>query len=107
MSEELSNPIPFIQDAKHNGQLWYSNHALKRLLEGGRNTEDVEDALDHGQAQIVGHSPDPDTLVSPSCIVLGWDKNDKAVHVVVAYRQPQVITVYEPTPPRWTTPYER
>lgn len=107
MLSELSNPIPTIQEAKHRGVLLYGNHTPQRMIERGISSADIENALDHERAQVVDHSPNPDTLASPSCIVLGWNSSDIPLHVRVAYKVPMIVTVYEPTPPKWTTPFKR
>lgn len=107
MTDDLSNPVPLIQEAKHAGNLRYSGYALVRMIERAFSSLEVESALDHGRAQVIENSPNPETLVSPSCTVLGWNSEDRPLHVRVAYRVPEVVTVYEPVPPTWATPFKR
>jgi hypothetical protein len=51
----------------------------------------------------------PEWWLGPSCLVHGRDAAARDLHVVVSYGAlpVTVITVYEPRPPKWITPFRR
>jgi len=102
----LENPLPNIEDAKHNGQLRYCSHALQRMIERGFRVAQIETALNCTDVQVIENYPEVGRP-SPECLILGVDGNGKFIHVLVAYPIAEVITVYEPTLPKWKNPKER
>jgi len=104
--EAFANPLPEIQYAKHNGELLYNSYALKRMLERHLTLEQIEQALNFSEAEILENYPQIGRP-SPECLILGVDGVGKSIHVLVAYPVAEVITAYEPTPPKFTHPRER
>lgn len=107
---ELANPLPVIQEAKHTGVLRYSKHSLEQTIERRISTDHVEDALDCRDVAVLEHYPADGRVpgnMSPSCLVLGWNSDRRPIHVIIAYQAIEVVTVYEPTPPKWVTPTQR
>ena len=104
--ETFANPIPGIQNAKHNGSLLYHSYALKRMLERHLTLEQIEQALNFSEAEILENYPQIGRS-SPECLILGVDGVGKSIHVLVAYPLAEVITAYEPTSPKWINPRER
>lgn len=100
----LSDPIPFVQEAKHVGELRYSDHVLRRLIERGITTDTVEEALDSPRVAVLENYLDQP---SPSCMLLGWDYRQTPYHIHVVHDTIVVITVYVPTPPKWVDPWTR
>jgi hypothetical protein len=51
----------------------------------------------------------PEHRRGPCCLVLGYTKRGRPLHVVCTSSLPAlvVITVYEPQPPKWATPTQR
>lgn len=51
----------------------------------------------------------PEHRRGPCCLVCGYTRERRALHVVCTTAQPLliVITAYEPLPPKWATPTER
>lgn len=45
----------------------------------------------------------------PCCLVCGKTKTGRQIHIVCTATQPElvIITIYEPTLPKWITPYQR
>ncbi|MBI2170647.1 MAG: DUF4258 domain-containing protein [Chloroflexi bacterium] len=105
VTEGVSSPIPMIQGAKHSGSLRYSYHALRQGLSRGISLARIEAALDSSQVRVLEDYQDDQR--SPSCLVVGWDDDLRPLHVVVAYGAMRVITVYEPSLPKWGSPIER
>ncbi len=104
--ESFANPLPEIQNAKHNGELLYHSYALKRMLERHLTLEQIKQALDSSEAEILENYPQIGRA-SPECLILGVDEAGKAIHILVAYPLAEVITTYEPTPPKWISLRER
>lgn len=104
--EGLGNPIPGIQEAKHNGTLIYNPHGLRRMLERNLTMDCVLQALDCPRVEILENNSKIGRQ-SPDCLLLGTDGTGRVLHVLVAYPQAEVITVYEPTLPKWINPRER
>ncbi|MBI2873135.1 MAG: DUF4258 domain-containing protein [Chloroflexi bacterium] len=104
--EILSNPLPVIQKLKHESRLLYNGHALVRMFQRELTTEQVEAALNSREAEVIRNYP-ASGRPSAECLILGQDQAGKRLHILVAYPKAEVVTVYEPTPPRWATPRER
>ena len=72
------------------------NEAFGQIYE-----RDVCEAI--ANAEIVKEYPDDKPY--SSCLILGWRKNNKPLHIVCAYAPEDerciVITVYEPYPKLW------
>jgi hypothetical protein len=103
-SEELGNPIPKIQTAKHSGRLQFSDHALSRMIERGISVQRVEEALDCSSVDIIENYYPSSGRTTTACLILGVDGSGTYLHVVVAYPIVEVFTSYEPLPPYWSTP---
>ena len=102
----LENPIPGIQNAKHNGVLLFSSHALTRMMERSIRVDQIEQALNCSEVEIIENYPQIGRP-SPDCLILGKDYGGLYMHMVVTYPVTEVINAYEPTPPKWITPRKR
>ena len=102
----LSNPIPVIQNAKHSGELLFSYHSLRKMIQRQISVDQIEQALDCSGVEIIENYPQ---IGRPSseCLILGVDRGGKSLHIVVAYPMAEVITTYEPTLPKWITARQR
>ena len=103
----MKNPLSDIRVAKHNSLLRHSAKALRRCLERNITPAQIKEALNFPKAEILRKDIDHSEQSSPACLVLGWDKTNRAIHIVIAYVRMLVITVYEPMLPKWATPWER
>ena len=104
--DNLANSIPLIQRAKHGGNLQFSSHALLRMFEKSISVERIEQALDCPPVEIIENYPQIGRE-QPECLILGLDSQGRYIHVLVAYPLVEVVTTYEPTPPKWKTPRQR
>ena len=95
-----------IQNYKHNGTLLYHDYALKRMIKRGLGVDDVQQALDCPEVEILENYPQVGRP-SPECLILGVDDSGRALHILVAYPLAEIITTYEPTAPKWINPRER
>ena len=79
----------------------FKKHALNRMQERKILADDVRDIILNGE--IIEEYQDDWPL--PSCLVLGNDKKQRALHTVIAvadnYEMLWIITVYEPTSFEW------
>ena len=84
--------------------LRWTNHILERIVRRDINTDDVENALTHGE--IIEHYPSDYPF--PSCLVLGQTKAGKALHVVCGSNGDELwlITAYFPNPFEWSEDFK-
>jgi len=83
----------------------WTKHILERLIRRGICMDDVESALLSGE--IIEQYPTD--YPYPSCLVLGYTKADKALHVVCGSNLNELwlITAYYPNPVEWTEDYKQ
>ena len=104
MGNRLQNPIPHIQAAKHGGQLRYSFHVLRRMIERGFSTEMIEAVLDGPDIEVLENELGQP---NPTCLVLGWDVTRRPYHIVIAHAKMIIVSTYIPTAPKWINPRSR
>ena len=75
-------------------------HAVHQAEERRITPVEVEEALLADGSEIIEDYPDD--ARGPSCLILGWTRKRRPLHIQVSY-PPMVfvITVYEPTADRW------
>ena len=95
-----------IQAAKHDVGLLYNGHALLRMIKRDITTKQVEEALDCRKPEILRNYPQSGKPY-PECLILGEDVHGKNLHILTTYPTVEIITVYEPSPPKWINPRER
>ena len=97
--------IEWIQNCIRNSEYYFSKHGEEERQKDNLIIEEVEEALLNG---IIIENYE-DTGRGESCLVAGFTKNGKPVHVVCGVRGNLlvIITVYVPKPPKFKTPYER
>ena len=82
------------------GQFEFSRHAFRRSVE--RNISDSEIREAGTNASIIEDYPDD--KYAPSCLLLGFSKARRPLHLQVSYADSElvkIITVYEPDPKEW------
>jgi len=82
------------------GQFEFSKHAVDQTLLRDIRVQDVRDAIANGQV-IEDY---PDDKYGPSCLVLGFTKALRPLHIQCSYpSRPKVkiVTLYEPDPDLW------
>jgi hypothetical protein len=83
------------------GQFEFSRHAFKRAVERNISDEEIREAGQY--AEVIEDYPDD--KYSPSCLVLGFSRNRRPLHLQVCYSSPgtvKIVTLYEPDPADWT-----
>jgi hypothetical protein len=89
-----------IQQQLQTGRLEFTRHALKRAIE--RNISEQEIKQTSTRIEIIEDYPDD--KYSPSCLLLGFTQNDRALHLQVSRADSdtiKIITLYEPDPTEW------
>jgi hypothetical protein len=82
------------------GEFEFSLHAFKRTVE--RNISELEIRQAGEQVRIIEDYPDD--KYAPSCLLLGFSKSGRPLHIQVSYAQSdllKIITIYEPDPKEW------
>ncbi len=79
----------------------FKKHGLLRMHKRNFKADEVKQTLIEGE--VIEDYPDDRPL--PSCLILGYNSQHRAMHVVVAVDENDqmlwVITVYEPTLDEW------
>lgn len=91
--------------AVHNQQIMVSLHAAEEALAEGITRSEIEDVM--LDAAVLEDYPD--WWLGPACLIGGRTGAGRPLHIVASCSGLPVtlITVYEPRPPRWITPYQR
>ncbi len=80
-------------------------HAHQEMVEEKISLQEICDVL-HDAAVIENY---PEHKRGPCCLLCGRTSRGRYVHVVctTSLETAIIITVYEPKPPKWSTPFER
>ena len=94
-----------LKEKVSKGEYIYSRHADNERQEDNLLVEEVEDALFNGR--ILEHYAD--TGRGESCLVAGFTRAGKPIHIVFARNNgiSIIVTVYLPKPPKFKTPFIR
>jgi hypothetical protein len=97
--------IEWIKKCIRGPRYYYSKHGDIERQNDNLTFAEIEEALLQGS--ILEHYPD--TGRGLSCLMVGFTKKGKPVHIVCGRRGDTlvVITVYIPSAPKFKTPYER
>lgn len=82
------------------GEYEFSHHAFKRAVE--RNISELE--IRQAGEQVLIIEDYPDDKYAPSCLLLGFSKTGRPLHIQVSYAESdllKIITIYEPDPKEW------
>lgn len=80
----------------------FSRHAVDQTIIRGISVAELEDAVSSRSEIIEDY---PDDKYWPSCLLLGFTKSGRPLHVQCSYpTRPlvKIVTVYEPDPGLWT-----
>ena len=83
-----------------SGEFEFNCHAFKRAVE--RNISESEIRRAGAKAMIIEDYPDD--KYSPSCLLLGFTKTERPLHLQVSYADTElvkIITLYEPDETEW------
>lgn len=82
-----------------------TQHAHEEMVAESITLQEVFEALAAGEIL----ESYPEHRRGPCCLVKGFTRKGRPLHVICTTEQPLliVITVYEPKPPKWITPTRR
>jgi len=85
--------------------LLFTRHGDQERKNDNLSIIEIEEAIQIGQTL----EQYPNTGRGVSCLVVGFTSQGKPVHIVCGEMDKElvIITVYIPTPPKFTNPYER
>lgn len=92
--------VKAIQEKFANEQFEFSRHALDRTILRSISVEEIREAIQ--QAELIEDYPHD--KYGPSCLVLGFTRAGRALHLQCSYpSRPlvKIITIYEPDPGEW------
>lgn len=97
--------IDWIKQCVTDQTYFYSAHADKERLADNLTLIEIEEAIQNG----IILEQYADTGRGSSCLVAGFTLLGKPIHIVVGRKVEQIviITVYIPTPPKFSTPFKR
>ena len=96
MEIELSHIVPLVSE----GKILWTEHVALRLSERGIKRADVIECIENGE--IIEQYPDD--IPFPSCLILGYCKEGKPLHLVVGlnvFILCCIITAYHPDLDKW------
>jgi hypothetical protein len=102
---ELKTVIARIRAQANAENIRITQHAQQEMVEENVTLNDVLETITAGQ--ILENYPEHRR--GTCCLINGFTKNGRPLHVVCTTIQPVliIITVYEPKPPHWITPIQR
>lgn len=92
-----------IEEIRHQlqtGQFEFSRHAFRRAVERNISEQEIREV---GENVIIIEDY-PEDKYSPSCLLLGFARSGKVLHIQVSRQQSEIakiITIYEPDPNQW------
>jgi hypothetical protein len=93
--------IEDIRDRVRRRQYELSKHAVDQSIIRDIRVSEIEDAV-LSRSEVIEDYPDDER--GPSCLVLGFTRSGRTLHIQVSYpTRPvlKVITLYEPDPELW------
>ena len=88
-----------------NDEVRLTQHALQEMAEEQVSLDEVLEVVSHGQV-LENY---PQHRRGACCLICGSTRSGRVLHVVCTTALPilVIITVYEPTSPKWVTPWQR
>ena len=94
------NILEEICEKIRSGQFEFSQHATDQSIIRHISVQELREAIE-GSEVIEDY---PDDKYGPSCLILGFTKSKRALHIQCSYPSRsliKIITLYEPDPSRW------
>ena len=97
--------VEWIRQCLQDGTFFFTSHADHERQNDALSIAEVREAVMQG---IILEQYE-DTGRGESCLVVGFTKAGKPIHIVCGERMEKavIITVYIPSPPKFKNPYER
>jgi hypothetical protein len=91
-----------IQDRVSRRQYEFSKHAVDQSILRGISVPEIEQAILDSRAVVIEDYPDD--KYGPSCLVLGFTRVGRPLHIQCSHpTRPvlKIITLYQPDPEQW------
>lgn len=98
--------IEVIRQQITSGNFNLTRHALQRIVERNIDRQEIKET----GLNVTIIENYPDDKYSPSCLLLGFTKNNRPLHIQVSRRESSIvviITIYEPNEGEWINYYQR
>ncbi|MBZ0109261.1 MAG: DUF4258 domain-containing protein [Candidatus Scalindua rubra] len=94
-----------IKSNVRDGKYRFTIHALERRIERDISKNEVEDSILNGE--IIEEYPQDKYL--PSCLILGYTRAKRPLHIQITCNPVWVITCYDPSekPGEWSSDFKR
>jgi hypothetical protein len=94
-----------IQHAFKKGQYRMTVHCLERSIERSVEVEDIEFAIESGE--IIEYYPED--KYGPSCLILGYTKKRRPLHIQCSIQPVWIVTCYDPSEKKekWSKDFRR
>lgn len=89
-----------IQQQFKAGSFEFTRHAFKRAIERNISDQEIREIAEN--IEVIEDYPDD--KYSPSCLLLGFTRSDRALHIQVSRMESnltKIITIYEPNEQEW------
>lgn len=89
-----------IQQQLQTGRFEFTRHAFKRAIERNISEKDIQEIAEN--LEVIEDYPND--KYSPSCLLLGFTKGDRSLHIQVSRMESditKIITLYEPDEAEW------
>jgi len=98
-------PILWIRSKVKTGEYRFTLHSLERRIERPITKKEVEEAILNGE--IIEDYPKD--KYGPSCLILGFTKQGRPIHVQCSLDPLWIITCYDPSerPEEWTEDFRK
>lgn len=98
--------IEVIRQQITSGNFNLTRHALQRIVERNIDRQEIKET----GLNVTIIENYPDDKYSPSCLLLGFTKNNRPLHIQVSRRESSIvviIAIYEPNEGEWINYYQR
>ena len=88
-----------------SGEYKFTIHSLERRIERSINKDEIEEAILNGN--IIEDYPED--KYGPSCLILGFTKQERPIHVQCSLEPVWIITCYDPSenPSEWAENFRK
>ncbi|KHE92336.1 hypothetical protein S225a_03100 [Candidatus Brocadiaceae bacterium S225] len=105
MKDNYREILEEIKSNVRDGKYRFTIHALERRIERDISKNEVEDSILNGE--IIEEYPQDKYL--PSCLILGYTRAKRPLHIQITCNPVWVITCYDPSekPGEWSSDFKR
>ena len=92
--------IADIREKIQQGQFEYTQHAVDQSIIRHISVQELREAIE--KSEIIEDYPDD--KYGPSCLILGFTRNNRPIHIQCSYpSRPliRIVTLYQPDPQLW------